>query len=121
MKYIIEQIKDSESNIVEQLLEDIKLMQQNDNRVDVQPMKTQIESYELKKLKAIDLMIDGLITKADLKMQTEYYDDEILRLTEQIAQSQDINTAHKQQLDSIKNYINDVKKTASSDSESTEV
>ena len=121
MKYIIEQIKDSESNIVEQLLEDIKLMQQNDNRVDVQPMKTQIESYELKKRKAIDLMIDGLITKADLKMQTEYYDDKILRLTEQIAQSQDINTAHKQQLDSIKNYISDVKKTASSDSESTEV
>lgn len=121
MKYIIEQIKDSESNIVEQLLEDIKLMHQNDNRVDVQPMKTQIESYELKKHKAIDLMIDGLITKADLKMQTEYYDDKILRLTEQIAQSQDINTAHKQQLDSIKNYINDVKKTASSDCESTEV
>lgn len=121
MKYIIEQIKDSESNIVEQLLEDIKLMQQNDNRVDVQPMKTQIESYELKKRKAIDLMIDGLITKADLKMQTEYYDDKILRLTEQIAQSQDINTAHKQQLDSIKNYISDVKKTASSDSESTKV
>ena len=44
MKYIIEQIKDSESNIVEQLLEDIKLMQQNDVRVDVQPLKEQIES-----------------------------------------------------------------------------
>ena len=121
MKYIIEQIKVSESNIVEQLLEDIKLMQQNDVRVDVQPLKEQIESFNLKKRKAIDLMIDRLITKEDLKKQTEYYDDEIMRLTEQIAKSQDINAAHKQQLDSIKNYINDVKKTASSDSESTEV
>lgn len=32
-----------------------------------------------------------------------------------------INTAHQQQLDSIKNYISDVKKTASSDSDSTEI
>ena len=66
-------------------------------------------------------MIDGLITKEDLKKQTEYYDDEILKLTEQIAKSQDINTSHKQQLDRIKSYITDVKKTASSDSDSTEV
>ena len=110
-----------QSNIVEQLLEDIKLMQQNDVRVDVQPLKEQIESFNLKKRKAIDLMIDGLITKEDLKKQTEYYDDEILKLTEQIAKSQDINTAHKQQLDRIKSYITDVKKTASSDSDSTEV
>ena len=60
-----------QSNIVEQLLEDIKLMQQNDVRVDVQPLKEQIESFNLKKRKAIDLMIDGLITKEDLKKQTE--------------------------------------------------
>ena len=110
-----------QSNIVDQLLEDIKLMQQNDVRIDVQPLKEQIKSFNLKKRKAIDLMIDGLITKEDLKKLTEYYDDEILKLTEQIAKSQDINTAHKQQLDRIKSYITDVKKTASSDSESTEV
>ena len=110
-----------QSNIVEQLLEDIKLMQQNDVRVDGQPLKEQIESFNLKKRKAIDLMIDGLITKEDLKKQTEYYDDEIIKLTEQIAKSQDINTAYKQQLDRIRSNITDVKKTASSDSDSTEV
>ena len=54
-----------------------KLMQQNDIRVDVQPLKEQIESFNLKKRKAIDLMIDGLITKEDLRQQTEYYDKEI--------------------------------------------
>ena len=52
-------------------------MQQNDIRVDVQPLKEQIESFNLKKRKAIDLMIDGLITKEDLRQQTEYYDKEI--------------------------------------------
>ena len=54
-----------------------KLMQQNDIRVDVQSLKEQIESFNLKKRKAIDLMIDGLITKEDLRQQTEYYDKEI--------------------------------------------
>ena len=40
-----------QSNIVEQLLADIKLMQQNDVRVDVQPMKEQIENFNLKREK----------------------------------------------------------------------
>ncbi|MBR3420828.1 MAG: recombinase family protein [Ruminococcus sp.] len=121
MKYIIEQIKVSEESIVEQLIEDIKLIQKNDAKVDIQPLKDKIESFNLKKRKAIDLMIDGLITKEDLKKQTEYYDDKILRLSEQIAKSQDINAAHKQQLDAVRSYITEVKKTASSDSDSKEV
>ena len=121
MKYIIEQIKVSEESIVEQLIEDIKLIQKSDTKVDIQPLKDKIESFNLKKRKAIDLMIDGLITKEDLKKQTEYYDDEILRLSEQIAKSQDINAAHKQQLDAVKSYITEVKRTASSDSDSKEV
>ena len=121
MKYIIEEIKSSEESIIGQLLDDIKLMQSVDTKVDIQPLKDEIESYNLKKRKAIDLMIDGLISKEDLKKQTEFYDDEILKLTEQITKSQDINTAHQQQLDSIRKFICDVKKTASSDSDSTEI
>lgn len=121
MRYIIEQIKQSEESIVEQLLDDIKLIQQNETNVDIQPLKEQIESYNIKKRKAIDLMIDGLISKEDLKKQTEFYDDEILKLTEEITKSQDTNATHKHQLDSIRSYINDVKKTADSDSNSKEV
>lgn len=121
MKYIIEQISVSEEVIVEQLLNDIKVIQSNDTKVDIQPLKDEIESYNLKKRKAIDLMIDELITKDDLKKQTEYYDAEILKLTEEIARSQDINATHKNQLDSIKEYISKVKETTSCDSNSTKV
>ena len=98
-----------------------KLMQQNDIRVDVQSLKEQIESFNLKKRKAIDLMIDGLITKEDLRQQTEYYDKEISKLSEQLAASQDQNALIKTQIDAIKAYVENVNKTASADTNSTEV
>ena len=35
-----------------------------------------MESLNAKKRKAIDLMLDGLITKADLQEQTKWYDEQ---------------------------------------------
>ena len=84
-------------------------------------MKAEIESYNRKKRKAIDLLLDELITKEDLKKQTEYYDGEIERLTEQIASGQDINSAHRKQIDGIKSFITQIKKTVDTDTDSQEI
>ena len=66
-------------------------------------------------------MIDGLITKEDLRQQTEYYDKEISKLSEQLAASQDQNALIKTQIDAIKAYVENVNKTASADTNSTEM
>ena len=109
MKSILEHIKVSRESIISSLLMDIQIIQQNTKAADTEPLKAEIENLGKKKRKAIDLMLDELISKDDLKKQTEYYDSEILRLTEQISSNQNINEKHRAQLDGIRNYISSVK------------
>lgn len=121
MKHILEYVQLSRDKIVNELYKDIEYIRQIEPPANPEPIKSEIEKYNLKKRKAIDLMIDGLITKDDLKEQTEYYDEEISRLTEQLAASQDQNALIKTQIDAIKAYVENVNKTASADTNSTEV
>lgn len=121
MKYILERIQVSRSEIVEQLLSEIQIIQQNEPSVNIEPLKAEIENLTRKKRKAIDLMLDELISKEDLKKQTEFYDSEIARLTEEIAASQDVSSTHQKQIDGIRSYIKQVNSTAEMDTDSTKI
>ena len=121
MKYILERIQISRSEIVEQLLSEIKAIQQNEPTVNTEHLRAEIDKLTRKKHKAIDLMLEELITKDDLREQTEFYDSEIAKLTEEIALGQDVNFAHKKQLDGIKNYIAQVNATVGMDTDSTKI
>ena len=121
MKHILDYVQLSKEVIIEGLYKDIEYIRQVAPPPAIEPIKAEIDSYNLKKRKAIDLMIDGLITKEDLRQQTEYYDKEISKLSEQLAASQDQNALIKTQIDVIKAYVANVNKTASADTNSTEV
>lgn len=121
MKYILEKIQVSRAEIVSQLISEIQIIQQNEPSVNVEPLKVEIENLGRKKRKAIDLMLDELISKEDLKKQTEFYDSEIARLTEEISTSQDVSSAHQKQIDGIRNYIKQVNSTAKMDTDSTKI
>ena len=120
MKYLIEHIQVAREDIVTQLLADIQMVQQCDMTADTEPLKAEIENLSRKKRKAIDMMLDELLSREDLKKQVDYYDSEIARLTQEIADKQDINAVHQRQLDSIKEYIRQVNLTAEHDSNDTE-
>ena len=119
MKYLIEHIQVSREKIVQQLMEDIQIMQHTDPTPETESLKIEIENLSRKKRKAIDLMLDDMLSKEDLKKQTEYYDEEIARLTKEISDMQNVGAAHQKQLDGIRNYIHEVNKTAEHDSEDT--
>jgi len=72
-------------------MSNIAIMQQSESAVNTQLLEDEIENLTRKKRKAIDLMLDELISKEDLKKQIEYYDGEIARLTEQISASQNVS------------------------------
>ena len=114
MKYILERIQISRSEIVEQLISEIKAIQQNEPTVNTDNLRAEIDKLTRKKHKAIDLMLEELITKDDLREQTEFYDSEI-------ALVQDVNSAHKKQLDGIRNYIAQVNATVGMDTNSTKI
>ncbi len=119
MKYLIEHIQVAREDIVSQLLADIQIVQQNEPASDIEPLKAEIENLSRKKRKAIDLMLDDLLSREDLKKQADFYDSEIARLTQEIADKQDVSAVHQRQLDSIKAYIRQVNLTAEHDSDDT--
>ncbi len=119
MKYLIEHIQVAREDIVSQLLADIQMVQQSEPASDIEPLKAEIENLSRKKRKAIDLMLDDLLSREDLKKQADFYDSEIARLTQEIADKQDVSAVHQRQLDSIKAYIRQVNLTAEHDSDDT--
>ena len=66
-------------------------------------------------------MLEELISKDDLKQQTEFYDSEITRLTEKITESQNIGALHQKQIDSIKAAMERIKNAADCDADNTEI
>lgn len=66
-------------------------------------------------------MLDDLISKDDLKKQTEIYDNEIAQLTEEIARSQDIAARHNTQMAEIKKTVEYMQKLSDCNSESKEL
>ena len=119
MKYLIEHIQVAREDIVSQLLADIQMVQQSEPASNIEPLKAEIENLSRKKRKAIDLMLDDLLSREDLKKQADFYDSEIARLTQEIADKQDVSAVHQRQLDSIKAYIRQVNLTAEHDSDDT--
>lgn len=72
MKYILEHIQLTRTSITERLMSNIAIMQQSESAVNTQLLEDEIENLTRKKRKAIDLMLDELISKEDLKKQIEY-------------------------------------------------
>jgi DNA invertase Pin-like site-specific DNA recombinase len=122
MKHILEHIKIARESIVGDLLLEVQNMQTIDNKpADVTPLETEITNLSRKKREAIDLMLENLITKDDLKEQTAFYDSEIVRLTEEINDNRDMNAKHRRQLEEVKSFIGEVNKAADTDSDNTEL
>lgn len=121
MKNILGQINKLRPVLEKQMIEEIQDIQLIQKDVDVTPLKEEIAKLENKKHKAIDLMLDDLISKDDLKKQTEIYDNEIARLTEEIARNQDIAARHNTQMAEIKKTVEYMPKLSDCNSESKEL
>jgi hypothetical protein len=112
MECVLQNIEKTRDEVISDLLNEIKAMQKNSKSVDVAPIKAEIEKLGTKKRNAIDLMLEGLISKDDLKGQTEFYDTEIARLTETLYRNKNINSVNLQQIQNIKECIEKIKETA---------
>lgn len=121
VKYILQQIQISRAEIEKQMLEEIEVIQKSQPNVDIEKLREQIENFKQKKRNAIDLMLDGLISKDDLAEQNAYYDELIAALNEKISTRQNLSAAHKRQLDKIREYIKAVRETDEMDIDNAEL
>ena len=121
MRFVMEHIQRERSSIAEQLLADIQFIQETAAVTDTKPLQEKIEKISEKKRQAVDLMLEGIISKDDLKAQMNQYDSEIAELSEQIANNSDLSRYHQKQLEAIRKYIEQINQTENMDTNSLEV
>ena len=121
VRYVLEYVREERTSIEEQLLVDICEIQKNVKEVDAAPLQAQIEKINVKKQNAVDLMLEGIISKDDLKRQIAQYDGEIQELSERIASGKNRSKNNEKQLRAVRTYLEQLKTTDGMDIDSTEV
>lgn len=105
VQYVLEYIDTQRKDIIAALKDDIETIQQDNIVFDIEPLQAEIEKLGKKKEKAIDMMIEGLITKDDLRNQTTKYDKEMEEIQKKIYESKNIGDINRKQLEAVKGHI----------------
>ena len=96
----------NQKDLKKEILQEIKAIKGiTDKKLDTKRIKEKMDNLHAKKRTAIDLMLDGLITKADLQDQTKWYDEQLAELSELLSNSQSKDTAQAKQIDASRQYI----------------
>lgn len=106
MSYCISLIQSEKDSIKKDILDEIKVIQKiSDPKVDAKKIKKKIEQLEVKKRKAIDLVLEEMISKEDLKTQTDWYNAEIEKLNQQLTESVHKEKESTRQINDMQKYM----------------
>ncbi len=104
--YCICQLQTNQKELKKEILQEIKAIKGiTDKKLDIKRITEKMEKLNAKKRKAIDLMLDGFITKADLQEQTKWYDEQLAELSELLSNSQSKDKEQAKQIDVFEQYI----------------
>ncbi len=119
MGYCISLVQSERDSLKKEILREIA-NQKKISRKKENPQKIQkkIEAIEAKKRKAIDLMLDGLISEEDLKKQTAWYNEELDRLQQQMDRALQANKDNANQVSEMEQYVQALDEIMDKDSQS---
>ena len=104
--FCICQLQTNQKELKKEILQEIKAMKGiTDKKLDTKRITEKMENLNAKKRKAIDLMLDGAITKADLQEQTKWYDEQLAVLSELLSNLQSKDKEQEKQIDVFEQYI----------------
>lgn len=104
--YCICQLQTNQKELKKEILQEIKALKGiTEKKLDTKRITEKMENLNAKKRKAIDLMLDGLISKVDLQEQTKWYDEQLVELSELLASVQSNDKAQSKQIDVFEQYI----------------
>ena len=88
MKYCIDLLCNNKEKIRKEVLTDIQTICSAPEEIrDPAKVRQKMEDIEEKKRKSFDAMLEGMLSKEDLRKQTEWYDKELAHLQHLIVQS----------------------------------
>lgn len=106
MHYCICQLQINQKELKREIVQEIKEIQGiTEHKQDTKRIREKMDALASKKRKAIDLMLDGLITKADLQEQTKWYDEQLAGLTESLHTVVKQDKANEAELHEYENYL----------------
>ncbi len=79
--------------------------------IDEDKIRQKMDAIEEKKRKSFDAMLEGMLTKEDLKRQTEWYDNELSRLQILLTDNQQNNRKYsrqKEQMDELEKTLDEI-------------
>lgn len=106
MNYSIMLVQKEKNTLKQEILQEIQQVQaMSPQKADSQKIRKKIEILENKRRKAIDLMLEGIISKEDFKNQTDWYNEETEHLNQQLAAAVQECKASSQQINVMEQYI----------------
>ncbi len=100
MHYCLCQLQANQKELKKEILHEIKAVKGiTEKQLDTKGITEKMKNLNAKKRKAIDLMLDGLISKADLQEQANWYDGQLAELSEILSNSQGRDKAQAKQAD----------------------
>ena len=106
MNYCITLVQGERDSLKKEILKEISQLQKaTAKKVDSKKIKKKIDNLEMKKRKAIDLMLDGVISKEDLQNQTEWYNEELEKLNIQLSDALQKDKSDSRQVNNMEQYV----------------
>lgn len=122
MNYCITLVQGERDSLKKEILKEISQLQKTTaKKLDSKKIKKKIDNLEMKKRKAIDLMLDGLISKEDLQSQTEWYNEELEKLNIQLSDALQKDKSDSRQVNHMEKYIKALDEIMELDSDSEDV
>lgn len=122
MNYCITLVQGERDSLKKEILEEISQLQKTAvKKSDSKKIQKKIESLEMKKRKAIDLMLDGLISKEDLQNQTAWYNEKLEKLNIQLTDAFQKDKLDSRQINDMEQYIKALDEIMGMDGNSEEV
>lgn len=107
MHYCICKLQTNQKELKREILQEIKEIKAvTEKKPDTKRIQEKMDALAAKKRKAIDLMLDGLITKSDLQEQTKWYDEQLAELSESLHTAGKQDKANAAELREYESYVN---------------
>lgn len=107
-EFVIRNIKINKDELLNEMVNEIENIKSVSIKVNTPKLLKEIETINLKIEKAIDSMLEGIISKQDLSRMKERYDKEIEVIQIQIDRSNNENIIQQEQVNNIEVYISKI-------------
>ena len=120
VRYVLMYVREEREQIEKQFIADICEIQKKSSEVDPEYLNAQIEKCRAKKRDVIDLTLEGVISKAELKFLIIQYDAEIKELFAKTESCKSRYETYNKQISDIREYIEKTNDTCTIDIDSTD-